>query len=261
MPPSPSALLPDIEALARRAGAVILEIYAGDFAVEHKEDRSPVTRADREAEAAILAGLAVLTPDIPVVAEEAIAAGHRPDVGGGTFWLVDPLDGTKEFVKRNGEFTVNIGLVAGGVPVLGVVLAPVPGRMWSAAGPGTATAIDADGTRRAVACRPAPARGAVVMNSRSHGNDQAMARWLAPLTEPVVEQAGSSIKFCRVADGSADFYPRFGPTSEWDVAASHAILLAAGGDLATLDNRPLTYGKPHFLNPPVLARGKAPAVA
>ncbi len=245
-----------IEALARRAGAVILDIYGGDFTVEHKRDRSPVTRADREAEAVILAGLAELAPHIPAVAEEEMAAGRRPDIADGPFWLVDPLDGTKEFVKRNGEFTVNIGLIQEGRPAMGVVLAPVIGRMWSAAGAGTATLSEKDGARRAIACRPPPPRGAVVMASRSHNDERAMARWLRSLTDPVVEQAGSSIKFCRVADGTADFYPRFGPTNEWDVAAAHAVLLAAGGELVTLDGEPLAYGKPDFRNPGVLARAQ-----
>ncbi|MDA8229827.1 MAG: 3'(2'),5'-bisphosphate nucleotidase CysQ [Magnetospirillum sp.] len=252
----PLSLLPALEDLARRAGSVILDVYHADFSVERKRDDSPVTEADRQAEAVILAGLASLTPGIPVVAEEEVAAGRIPDVENRPFWLVDPLDGTKEFVKRNGEFTVNIGLIVGDVPVAGVVLAPALGQMWSAAGPGTAAAVEADGSRRPIACRRPPATSAVVLTSRSHNEPDALRAWMAPLAEPVLEFSGSSLKFCRVAEGSADYYPRFGPTNEWDVAAAHAVLLAAGGELVTFDGAPLGYRKPRFRNPDYLARAR-----
>lgn len=250
-----SALLPALEDLARRAGAAILEVYAQDFAVRAKDDASPVTEADERAEAIIVPGLAALTPSIPIVSEEASAAGNTPQVGE-AFWLVDPLDGTKEFIKRNGEFTVNIGLIVAGVPALGVVLAPVPGLLWSGAGPGTATMVDSQATRHPIACRPVPSEGAVVLTSRSHRNPQAMDTWMAPLTGATIAFAGSSLKFCKVAEGSADFYPRFGPTCEWDTAAAHAVLLAAGGTVETFDGQPLGYAKPNFLNPDFLARGR-----
>jgi 3'(2'), 5'-bisphosphate nucleotidase len=252
---NPASLLPALEDLARRAGAVILDIYHSDFAVEHKGDLSPVTEADRRAEALILPGLAALLPGVPAVAEEEAAAGRIPDVGRAPFWLVDPLDGTKEFVKRNGEFTVNIGLVAAGMPVAGVVYAPVPDRMWSGAAGHGASVVDAQG-RRAIACRPVPDQGAVVLTSRSHRDPAALEAWMAPLAGAVMDFAGSSLKFCRVAEGSADFYPRFGPTSEWDTAAAHAVLLAAGGEVVTFDGKPLGYGKAGFRNPDFLARGK-----
>jgi 3'(2'), 5'-bisphosphate nucleotidase len=249
-------LLPPLEDLARRAGAVIMEIYGTDFVARAKADASPVTEADERAEAIILPELARLAPGIAIVSEEASAAGHTPDIDGAQpFWLVDPLDGTKEFVKRNGDFTVNIGLIIGGSPALGVVLAPARGLLWSGAGRGTASAVDAHGSRRAIACRPRPARGAVVVTSRSHNNPAALAAWMAAFPEATLDFAGSSLKFCKVAEGSADFYPRFGPTCEWDTAAGHAVLLAAGGHIETFGGKPLAYAKPGFLNPDFLACG------
>ncbi|CAA7621906.1 3'(2'),5'-bisphosphate nucleotidase CysQ [Magnetospirillum sp. UT-4] len=248
-----AALLPALERIARLAGAAILEVYAGDFAADTKGDGSPVTEADQRAEALILPELARLTPDIPVIAEESVAAGHVPAIGG-RFWLVDPLDGTKEFLKRNGEFTVNIGLVDGGLPRAGVVFAPALAVLWSGADGAGTTRVDAAG-RRPAACRRPPDSGAVVLGSRSHGSAGDMAAFLAGLSDPVVENSGSSLKFCRVAEGSADFYPRFGPTCEWDTAAAHAVLHAAGGEVVNLDGSPFAYGKaPTFLNPGFLAR-------
>lgn len=253
MLPAPASLLPALEDLARLAGAAIMEIYATDFAVVRKGDDSPVTEADQKAEALILPGLRALTPNIPIVAEEEAAAGRIPQVGD-TFWLVDPLDGTKEFIKKNGEFTVNMGLIAHGVPVAGVVFAPALGVLWSGAGD-QAFRQDAQG-RRAIACRAVPAMGAVVLDSRSHRDSTRLTQFLSTLVEPRIENAGSSLKFCKVADASADFYPRFGPTCEWDVAAGHAVLAAAGGEVVTLDGRPLAYGKPKFLNSDFVARAR-----
>jgi len=257
LPADLSPLLAPLEDLARRAGAVIMEVYdSADFAVRDKSDASPVTEADEKAEAIILPGLAALTPGVPVVAEESVAAGRIPEIGSGPFWLVDPLDGTKEFIKRNGEFTVNIGLIKDGVPVLGVVLAPARGELWSGTG-ASAFKEDAQG-RRPIACRPLPAAGAVVQTSRSHRNPEAMDRWLEQFPDATLGFAGSSLKFCLVAEGSADLYPRFGPTCEWDIAAASAVLLAAGGSVTTFDGAPMAYGKaPRFLNPDFIARGKA----
>ena len=263
-----TAWLPAIEALTRRAGAVVMAIYATDFEVEGKADASPVTQADQQAEAVILAGLRALTPDIPVVAEEAMAAGAAPAlVAGGRFWLVDPLDGTREFVARNGEFTVNIALIDGGRPVLGVVLAPaVPG-------PGGATggclyagivgqgawAEDAAG-RRSIRCRPAPAEGLTVLASRSHGDEAALQAFLssqlAGRRVAHLSTAGSSLKLCLLAAGRADLYPRLGRTMEWDIAAGHAVLAAAGGSVCrVVGGGPLVYGKPGFENPHFVAAG------
>jgi 3'(2'), 5'-bisphosphate nucleotidase len=247
-------LLPEIVALADRAGAVILEHYHGEVTVRAKADASPVTAADEAAEAVILARLAELTPDIPVVAEETVAAGHVPEIDDGPFWLVDPLDGTKEFLSRNGEFTVNIALIEGREPVLGVVLAPARAQAWWGARGKGATARDADGGMRAIAVRQAPAGALVAIASRSHRD---------PETEAFLDQvgvgkcisAGSSLKFCLVAEGKADLYPRFGRTMEWDVAAGHAVLAAAGGRVTTRDGAPLLYRKPGFENPAFIARG------
>ncbi|TAN56565.1 MAG: 3'(2'),5'-bisphosphate nucleotidase [Magnetospirillum sp.] len=255
LPADLSSLLPALEELARRAGAAIMEVYHSDFAVQTKGDSSPVTAADERAEAIILPGLAALTPGIPIVAEEQVAGGRVPEVGNGPFWLVDPLDGTKEFIKRNGEFTVNIGLIVGGVPSAGVVLAPAQNLLWSGAD-GKAFKVDEAGTRRPIACRTCPARGAVVLTSRSHRNPEAMTAWLARYPGASLDFAGSSLKFCKVAEGSADLYPRFGPTCEWDTAAASAVLLAAGGAVETFEGRALAYAKPKFLNPDFIARGR-----
>ena len=248
-------LLPEIVALADRAGAVILEHYQGDVAVRAKADASPVTAADEAAEAVILARLAELTPEIPVVAEETVAAGHVPEIGDGPFWLVDPLDGTKEFLSRNGEFTVNIALIEGREPILGVVLAPARDQAWWGARGRGATARDADGGTHAIAVRKAPAGGLVAIASRSHRDAETQA-FLDQAGVGKCISAGSSLKFCLVAEGKADLYPRFGRTMEWDVAAGHAVLAAAGGRVTTRDGAPLLYRKPGFENPPFIARGR-----
>lgn len=249
-------LLSQVEALARAAGALILEVYATDFAVHDKADTSPVTLADERAEALITPALQRLQPAWPVVAEEAAARGEAP-AAADRFWLVDPLDGTREFVARNGEFTVNIALVQQGEPVLGVVYLPVPDRLYAGV-VGQGAWLEADGRRRAIAARPQPAAGAVIACSRSHGDVDAMQRWLQG--QPVVSwvPAGSSLKFGLIAEGAADLYPRLGRTMEWDTAAGHAVLAAAGGNVCDLDGRPLRYGKPGFENPHFVARG-APA--
>jgi 3'(2'), 5'-bisphosphate nucleotidase len=247
-------LLPEIVALAERAGAVILEHYHGDVAVRAKADASPVTAADEAAEAVILARLAELTPEIPVVAEETVAAGHVPEIGGGPFWLVDPLDGTKEFLSRNGEFTVNIALVQAREPVLGVVLAPARAQAWWGACGKGATARAADGRTRAISVRKAPAGALVAIASRSHRDPETQA-YLDQAGVAECISAGSSLKFCLVAEGKADLYPRFGRTMEWDVAAGHAVLAAAGGRVTTRDGAPFLYRKPGFENPAFIARG------
>jgi 3'(2'), 5'-bisphosphate nucleotidase len=252
--PDLDLLLPEIVALADRAGAVILEHYHGDVAVHAKADASPVTAADEAAEAVILARLAELSPEIPVVAEEMVASGHVPDLDDGPFWLVDPLDGTKEFLSRNGEFTVNIALIEGREPVLGVVLAPARARAWWGARGRGAVARDADGRSRAISVRKAPAGGPVAIASRSHRDAETQA-FLDQAGVAECISAGSSLKFCLVAEGKADFYPRFGRTMEWDVAAGHAVLSAAGGRVTMRDGAPFTYRKPGFENPAFIARG------
>jgi 3'(2'), 5'-bisphosphate nucleotidase len=241
-------------AIARRAGDLVMEVYAGDFAVRGKEDASPVTEADERAEHLIVPALQALAPDVPIVAEEAVAAGRIPEVAG-RFWLVDPLDGTKEFISRNGEFTVNIALVEDGVPVLGVVLAPALGRLFAGAR-GHGAFVEEGGQRRAIQCREVPEEGLTVVASRSHGDAAALDAFLGGRKVAALKNAGSSLKLCLVAAGEADLYPRLGRTMEWDIAAGHAVLLAAGGSVSRLTGEPLTYGKPGFDNPHFVAAGR-----
>jgi 3'(2'), 5'-bisphosphate nucleotidase len=246
--------------IARDAGVVIMSIYATVLTVRVKGDASPVTEADLQAEAVITAGLAALSPDIPVVAEESVAAGRLPKVAD-RFWLVDPLDGTKEFVGRNGEFTVNIALVERGKPVLGVVLAPAlgPQRRLFAGRVGEGAYMEDQSGRRAICCRAAPAEGLTVVASRSHGDAVALEGLLAGHKVASMTTAGSSLKLCLVAAGEADLYPRLGRTMEWDIAAGHAVLEAAGGSVLQLDvGLQLTYGKPGFANPHFVASGLTP---
>ena len=251
------ALLELACAAARDAARVVLEIYARGCDVRRKSDASPVTEADERAERIILAALARGAPDIPVIAEEQAAAAGLPAEPPERFWLVDPLDGTKEFVGRNGEFTVNIALIDAGRPVLGVVQVPALDLTYAAAGPGTATRREGNGPAVAIAARSAPAAGAIVAVSRSHGDAERVAAFMASLPGARRLVSGSSVKFCLLAEGKADLYPRFGPTMEWDTAAGHAVLAAAGGAVATLDGSPLRYGKPGFRNPDFIARGRS----
>lgn len=252
------ALLP----LAHEAGAAIMAVYATAFAARAKDDRSPVTDADDAAEAVILAGLRKLTPEIPVVAEELAARGEAPQIGSGPFWLVDPLDGTREFIERNGEFTVNIALVERGRPVLGIVLAPALEVAWIG-GPQGARRFDRlhpDG--KSIRARPVPKVAPLVLVSRNH-REASVDIWLKQQMAPETKTVGSSLKFCQIAEGAADFYPRFAAISEWDTAAGQAVLEAAGGQVLTWDgpaDKPrigatLHYGKPDFRNLPFLARG------
>jgi len=261
-PRSDALLAPMLDAALAGARAV-MRVYAGAFAVETKADNSPVSEADRLAEEAILTRLAASFPDLPVAAEEAVAAGHVPAVEA-RFFLVDPLDGTKEFISRNGEFTVNIGLIEGGMPVAGIVLAPALGLAYAGSRAGAWRGRTDDAlaeVRDWTAMRTrAPAGAPVAVASRSHST---------PETEDMLRRAGagdrrsigSSLKFCLVAEGAADFYPRLGPTMEWDTAAGDAVLRAAGGAVVALDGAPLRYGKTgvpgmrEFENPYFLAAG------
>jgi 3'(2'), 5'-bisphosphate nucleotidase len=260
--PLPAAL-PDLDAvarIARAAGDVVMDIYRRGFAVRRKADASPVTEADEAAERLIVAGLRALAPDIPVVAEEMAARGQA-DAIGPRFWLVDPLDGTREFIARNGEFTVNVALIADGRPVLGVVGAPAQGprgRLYAGVnGPGDRRAwMDDERGRRALRVRAVPAEGLSVMASRSHGDEAALDRLLSGRRVARRVHAGSSLKLCLLAAGEADLYPRLGRTMEWDIAAGHAVLAAAGGSVRTLDGEDLRYGKPGFENPHFIAAGE-----
>jgi sulfate adenylyltransferase subunit 2/3'(2'), 5'-bisphosphate nucleotidase len=242
-----------------------MRIYATDFIVEGKADASPVTEADQAAEALILKGLAELAPDIPVVAEEEAAAGRVPQTAR-RFFLVDPLDGTKEFISRNGEFTVNIALIEDGAPILGAVYAPAKGKLyWGARDEGGFVAEVRDGVAgeaRPIQVRSVPAEGLSAVGSRSHGGAETQD-YLKQFTVRDFISAGSSLKFCLIAEGSADIYPRMGRTMEWDTAAGDAVLRAAGGRVETLDCQPLTYGKRNqqddsdFANPHFVAFGDA----
>jgi 3'(2'), 5'-bisphosphate nucleotidase len=245
--------------LARDAGREIMAVYAGDFVAHSKADLSPVTEADERAERLILAGLQASFPSVPIIAEEQAAAGHIPETAG-DFFLVDPLDGTKEFLSRNGEFTVNIARIAAGVPVAGVVFAPAISLMYWAEKGQAAMAQMAIGDSpettpwKAITVRPSPEAGLTVIASRSHRDAETDA-YLAKLKVAKLVSAGSSLKFCKVACGSADLYPRFGRTMEWDTAAGQAVLEAAGGKVVDTSGQPLRYGKRQrgFDNPGFIA--------
>jgi 3'(2'), 5'-bisphosphate nucleotidase len=246
-------MLEDIIQLARAAGEEVLAVYAQDPEARTKQDGSPVTEADERAEKMICAGLARLTPELPVMAEEGCDP-ERDEPPEGSFWLVDPLDGTKEFLSRSDEFTVNIALIEGGDPVLGVVLAPALRRLYAA--DRTTAVVEDDAGRSGLSARAAPAAGATLVSSRSHGDAEALARFCDGRRIAASITAGSSLKFCLVAAGEADLYPRFGRTMEWDTAAGDAVLRAAGGGVTDLEGRPLRYGKPGFANPAFVAFGR-----
>jgi 3'(2'), 5'-bisphosphate nucleotidase len=238
-------LLDDLAEAAREAGEAILEIVRRGFETESKRDSSPVTEADRAAELIILAALARAAPGVPVIAEEEVAAGRIPQHGD-TYFLVDPLDGTREFVRGGDDYTVNIALVEHGAPTLGVVFAPAAGRLhggWV----GSGAWVDEGRGRAPIETRDRREKMTAVA-SKSHLN-QATIDYLQQAVGMCDYVAiGSSLKFCILAEGKADIYPRASPTSEWDTAAGHALLVAAGGLVDGPDGAPLTYGKRAFLN-------------
>ena len=239
------ALLEALVVAARAAGAEILKLVEAGFEVETKHDQSPVTICDRAAERIILEFLRQAAPGVPVIAEEEVAAGRIP-AHDDTYFLVDPLDGTKEFIRGGDDYTVNIGLIAGGQPKLGVVYQPAIDKLWAGI-VGDGAFVEENGERRCINCRPLGESRAAVA-SKSHLT-QSTVDYLAQvmgLCDHV--SVGSSLKFCIVAEGKADIYPRLSPTSEWDTAAGHAVLLAAGGRVDGLDGNPLAYGKKAFLN-------------
>ena len=249
-----------LAAIAAEAGDIVMRHYRAGAGARWKDDRSPVTDADEEAEAYILKALADLFPRIPVAAEEAVAAGRACDPCA-HFFLVDPLDGTREFLKRNGEFTVNIAEVRDGVPVAGAVYAPVVSKLFFGDGDGAVQVKAAPGkpigkrAARRIYVRTPPARGWVAATSRSHP-DPETGEFLkrCPIGRTIV--AGSSLKFCLVATGVADIYARAGRTMEWDTAAGHAVLTAAGGEVTRWDGAPFLYGKPGFENGGFVARAR-----
>ena len=248
------ALLELAANLAARAGAAILAVRARGFAVERKDDRSPVTEADRAAEALIVAGLRAAAPEIPVIAEEEVAGG-RITAPSAQYWLVDPLDGTREFAAGREGFVVNIGLVRNGRALLGVVGVPSTGEIFGAIAGHGAWKQDAAG-RRAITTRPQPADGLVVLASRSHGDVPRLEAFLAGRSVARVEKYGSALKICRLAEGAADLYPRFGRTMEWDTCAPQAVLEAAGGSVRTMAGTRLGYGKPGWENPDFVCAGR-----
>ncbi len=257
----PSVPIPTIELdiladLAREAGAAILRYFRRDIVVDRKEDYSPVTEADRAADTIIAAGLRKLTPDIPVITEEEVADGVAPTTMGTRFWLVDPLDGTREFIHGRDEFTVNIALIDAGAPVIGVVYLPVQEQLYTGRTPGTASLSEAGIPPRLIEARHVPAGGLSVVASRSHADKDELKTFLAGMRVAEILVAGSSLKFCLIAEGKADLYPRLGPTMEWDTAAADAVLRAAGGHVRTVDGAALKYGKPGLRNPHFTASGR-----
>lgn len=258
--PLSSKLLENLGALcnmvrraAVEAGEITLEYFEGVHVIE-KADGSPVTVADQKAEAFIQSALKGITPDIPFVGEE---SAERPDLKNEPyFWLVDPLDGTKEFISGSGDYTVNIALIKEGQPVLGVVYAPAKGELYAGYEGGPAVRwLEETGNEKTIYVRKAPAKGLIVVASKNHSNDERLGDFLANFKVEKMIKRGSSLKICAIAAGKADLYPRLGPTCEWDTAAGHVVLKAAGGFVTDLKGQSLCYGgrDPKFLNPEFVA--------
>jgi 3'(2'), 5'-bisphosphate nucleotidase len=246
------ALLSDVISISHQAGQAILGIYGQDFDVVEKADTSPLTQADLASHCLIRDALLDLTPGIPLLSEESAATDYASRAGWAKYWLVDPLDGTKEFIKRNGEFTVNIALIRDHQPVLGVVHVPVSGVTYCGVAGKGAMRIEPNGETKAISVRQHSRDPVIVVGSRSHANPR-LDHHLAALGRYELVSMGSSLKFCLVAEGRADFYPRLGPTCEWDTAAANAVVNAAGGKVVTLDGQPLRYNcKASLLNPEFL---------
>lgn len=243
--------------VVREAGELIERIRANGAASRTKADRSPVTEADERAEALIVDALRALDPGTLVVGEEHCEAHGKPAVED-RFWLIDPLDGTRSFLDGGPDYSVNVALIENRVPILGIVLAPRSGTIWAGKVGEGAWRI-AGGKREPIQCRRLPDRP-VVVTSRSH-SDARTENYVARIDGADVKPSGSSLKFCMIAEGDADIYPRFGPTSEWDTAAAHAVLLAAGGAMFDAEGRPFAYGKADYLNGPFLAIGDPEAYA
>jgi 3'(2'), 5'-bisphosphate nucleotidase len=251
------ALIDPLTRLAREAGDAILGIYRTDFAVEHKDDESPLTRADLASNTIISEGLRALTPDIPLISEESGLPDFDERRRWQRYWLIDPLDGTREFVNRNDEFTVNIALIDGHRPILGVVHVPVLELTYCGCKGSGATLARNGGARRAIRVADVAATPPRIVGSRSHRGGSLDA-FLEAVGDHELLPMGSSLKFCRVAEGAADLYPRFGPTSEWDTAAAQAVVEQAGGSVVRLDGKPLSYNtKEDILNDYFLVVGAA----
>lgn len=253
------SLIRSLVDLAWEAGDRILSVYeSDDFDVEAKGDGSPLTRADRLAHDSIVAGLNALCPEVPVLSEESDQAATEGRRGWSTFWLVDPLDGTKEFIKRNGEFTVNVALIVDRAPAWGVVLAPALKSGYVGGPDYGARRFDREGNEQPIQARSFSGGIATVVASRSHRGTEVDA-FLESLAQreqpPEVQSMGSSLKLCLVAEGAADVYPRLGPTCEWDTAAAHAVVEGAGGSVTDIAGEPLRYNKQSLLNPWFLVSG------
>lgn len=247
--------LDEIVAIALEAGRAIMEVYDGEIAVSRKEDDSPLTQADLAAHRVIDAGLSRFTPDVPILSEESVAVPYSQRHGWQKYWLVDPLDGTREFIKRNGEFTVNIALIEDHAPVMGVVYAPALDLLFFAAkGQGAYRQLGSK-PPQPISARGFDATQVTVAGSRSHAGER-LLRFLSKMGPHMLISMGSSLKICLVAEGRADVYPRLGPTSEWDTAAAQCVLEEAGGRLVGTDNKPFRYNtKDSLLNPDFFAIG------
>ncbi|OJS99797.1 3'(2'),5'-bisphosphate nucleotidase CysQ [Marinobacter nauticus] len=248
-----NSILPEVIRIADEASEKVLHIYQSDFKVSYKEDQSPITAADTASHEIIVKGLRNLTRDIPILSEEGAEIPWEERKHWRRFWLIDPIDGTKDFTQRTGEFTLNIAMIEDGEPVMGVVTAPaLKEAFWGIKGEGASMR---DRTGRIHRIRVVEPRETLrVVASKNHLNEETRT-FIDSLGDHETVQAGSSLKFCRIAEGHADIYPRMGPTSEWDTAAAHAILLAAGGNVQTPQGEPLKYGKEDVLNPHFIAAG------
>ena len=246
-------LMDQLHTLAKEAGKLVMEVYKSDFVVETKSDKSPVTEADKRADALICKVIReTITDAFPIISEESFDPAKPRDLNS-PFWLIDPLDGTKDFIDRNDEFTVNIALIENGRPVIGVVHAPALDRTYLGSKLGSFEQVG-EAMPRVITCRKTPANGMVALVSRHH-NAPEVAAYLEQFNVQTTVGCGSSLKFCRIAAGVADIYPRVGPTSEWDSAAADAVVTFAGGSVKQMDGSPLMYGKADILNPNFVVRG------
>lgn len=255
---SRGAAVQELVSAIRRAGQLAMRFYDQGFRIRTKEDRSLVTEADEAIETMLSQTLRAFMPDAPVISEEMFAKGQHdwtPGRAPPRYWLVDPLDGTRHFISRDGEFSINVALIEGNRPAMGLVHAPMIDTTWTGAGPRSATVWRGRDNPHSIRARMPPQSGLTVLSSRSHGDQDALSSFLSQYRVAEHRHFGSAIKFCLIAEGDADLYPRFGTTCEWDTAAGHAILEAAGGRVTTAAGKPLVYGKTNFENPDFIARG------
>ena len=249
--------LQEVIQIVRSASTKILEIYDQNFEVQYKQDESPVTLADKIAEETIIKGLVELFPEIPRIAEESFTHDTKLPAADSPFFLIDPLDGTKQFVNREGEFTINVALIEQRIPTMGIIHIPVTNTTYWTNGNNNAWRQLGDNEPEIIRCTRADPAALRVIMSKSHTNEETES-YLESLAIRERVQAGSSLKFCRIAEGKADLYPRFGSIMEWDIAAGHAILSAAGGSVTEFDGRPILYGHKTFRTPYFLAKGILP---